>query len=167
MNGLAAVAACLDSGMPPRAVCHCWGEPVIRPNSLVGSAANCKPRVLTDLATVEIWVSEAPNRRAASSSELKCRYSHDPAVAALAAAWRAPPLSWAATGRRRPRRPWAPAATPARRCCGTCTRTPAGTRRPRRQQHSHHEGASREGTNPTGRSQWRSSRPGQHLADEP
>ncbi|SRR6266511_959144 len=90
MNGLAAVAACLDSGMPPRAACHCWVEPVTRPNNRVGSAANCRPRVLTDLATVLICASEAPNRRAASSSELKCRYRDDPGVATLAAAWASP-----------------------------------------------------------------------------
>src|SRR6266511_6179181 len=65
-------SACLDSGVP-NAVCHCWVEPLTRPNNLVGSAANCRPRVLTDLATVLICASEAPNRRAALSKELKWR----------------------------------------------------------------------------------------------
>jgi hypothetical protein len=60
MNGLAAVAACLDSGVP-NACCHCWVEPVTRPNNLVGSAANCRPRVLIDLATSLICASVAPN----------------------------------------------------------------------------------------------------------
>src|SRR6266542_2919584 len=86
MNGLAAVAACLDSGVPPRAVCHCWGEPVTRPNNRVGSAANCRPRVLTELATELICASVAPNWPAALSRELKCRYRDAPGVATLAAA---------------------------------------------------------------------------------
>jgi hypothetical protein len=72
MNGLEAVAACLDSGLP-NAACHCSVEPVTRPNNLVGSAANCKPRVCTDLATVLICASVAPNWRAALSNERKWR----------------------------------------------------------------------------------------------
>ena len=58
--GLDAVAACLESAAPS-AACHCWVEPVTRPNNRVGSAANCRPRVLTDLATVLICASVAPN----------------------------------------------------------------------------------------------------------
>jgi hypothetical protein len=85
MNGLAAVAACVASGVP-NAVCHCRVEPVTRPNNLVGSAANCSPRVLTDLATVMICASVAPNCRAALSKELKWRYCDDPGVATLATA---------------------------------------------------------------------------------
>jgi hypothetical protein len=60
MNGLDAVAACVDSGAP-NAACHWPVVPVTRPNNLVGSATNCKPSVLTDLFTVLIWASVAPN----------------------------------------------------------------------------------------------------------
>src|SRR6266511_2876553 len=111
MNGLDAVAACLDSGVP-NAVCHCWVEPLTRPNNLVGSAANCRPRVLTDVAAVLICASEAPNRRAALSKELKWRESDDPGVATLATASPSPVVepgsdttaSIAAAARAKPRR---------------------------------------------------------------
>src|SRR6266540_6077145 len=89
MNGLDAVAGWVDSGAP-NAFCHCWVEPVTRPKSLVGSAANCKPRRLIAFATVFICASEAPNWRAALSSELKWRYRDDFGVATCAAACPSP-----------------------------------------------------------------------------
>jgi len=60
MNGLDAVA-CRSASEVPSAACHHAVEPLTRPNNLVGSAANCKPRVPTDLATVSICASVAPN----------------------------------------------------------------------------------------------------------
>jgi hypothetical protein len=85
VNGLDAVAACVDSGAR-NAAFHCRAEPVTRPNSLVGSAANRRPRPLIALATAMICVSVAPNWLAALSSELKWRYCDDPGAATLASA---------------------------------------------------------------------------------
>jgi hypothetical protein len=66
MNGLDAVADLLGQ-RSPNAACHSRVEPVTRPNNLVGSAAKCRPKVLTDSATL-IWASVAPNWLAASAS---------------------------------------------------------------------------------------------------
>src|SRR4051794_41903504 len=85
VNGLEAVAACSDRGVP-NAACHCAVVPLTRPNSRVGSAANCRPRPCTDVAMVVICASVAPKRLAAALSELKWRESGDPRVAPPAAA---------------------------------------------------------------------------------
>src|SRR5271169_5511508 len=85
MKGFDVVAACFDKGFP-NAVRHCRAEPVTRPNNLVGSAANQRPMDRIDLAIALISAFVAPNRRAASSSGMKCRYLDDVGVATWAAA---------------------------------------------------------------------------------
>lgn len=85
MNGLDAVAAFVDSGAP-KADCHCLAEPVTRPNSLVGSAENCRPRPLTDWSTALICAFVAPNWLAALPRDMKWRYCADPGIDTLVTA---------------------------------------------------------------------------------